>query len=109
MNARNHRGQSPLHVAINKGHAGAVKCLLLLNAHPSLQVNSMEICITNNSIYFFRSFFRGSDKRWLSTAVSVLGIVTIRDHTAHTELLKNKSSQKRAKAQLLHETKEELG
>ena len=38
LNARNKRGQSPLHVAINKGHAGAVKCLLNLKAHPSLQV-----------------------------------------------------------------------
>ena len=38
MNARNKRRQSPLHVAVNKGHTGVVKKLLGLGCHPSLQV-----------------------------------------------------------------------
>ena len=41
LNARNKRRQTPLHVAVNKGHADAVKCLLNLKCHPSLQVNSL--------------------------------------------------------------------
>lgn len=38
MNARNRRRQSPLHVAVNKGHTAVVKKLLGLGCHPSLQV-----------------------------------------------------------------------
>lgn len=39
LNARNHRRQTALHVAVNKGHVGVVKTLLELNCHPSLQVS----------------------------------------------------------------------
>ena len=39
MNARNRRRQSPLHVAVSKGHTAVVKNLLSLGCHPSLQVN----------------------------------------------------------------------
>ena len=39
LNARNKRRQSPLHVAVNKGHTGVVTKLLALGCHPSLQVN----------------------------------------------------------------------
>ena len=38
LNARNKRRQSPLHVAVNKGHTGVIKTLLQLGCHPSLQV-----------------------------------------------------------------------
>lgn len=36
-NARNRRKQTPLHVAVNKGHIGVIKALLRCNCHPSLQ------------------------------------------------------------------------
>lgn len=38
LNARNKRRQTPLHIAVNKGHVGVVKALLSLGCHPSLQV-----------------------------------------------------------------------
>lgn len=38
LNARSKRRQTPLHVAVNKGHVGVVKMLLELGGHPSLQV-----------------------------------------------------------------------
>lgn len=38
LNARSKRRQTPLHVAVNKGHVGVVKTLLELGGHPSLQV-----------------------------------------------------------------------
>ena len=38
LNARNKRRQTPLHIAVNKGHIGVVKALLELGCHPSLQV-----------------------------------------------------------------------
>lgn len=40
LNARSKRRQTPLHVAVNKGHVGVVKTLLELGGHPSLQVRS---------------------------------------------------------------------
>ena len=39
MNARNRRRQTPLHVAVNKGHVAVIKMLLKQNCHPSLQVS----------------------------------------------------------------------
>ena len=52
MNARNKRRQSPLHVAVNKGHTGVVKSLLALECHPSLQVKEvlMFSCYMSHSI-----------------------------------------------------------
>lgn len=41
LNARNKRRQSPLHVAVNKGHTGVIKTLLQLGCHPSLQVSGV--------------------------------------------------------------------
>ena len=38
LNARNRRKQTPLHVAVNKGHISVIKVLLKHNCHPSLQV-----------------------------------------------------------------------
>ncbi|KPI93728.1 E3 ubiquitin-protein ligase mind-bomb [Papilio xuthus] len=38
LNARNRRRQTPLHIAVNKGHLGVVRTLLQLAVHPSLQV-----------------------------------------------------------------------
>lgn len=39
LNARNKRRQTPLHIAVNKGHLQVVKTLLDFGCHPSLQVN----------------------------------------------------------------------
>ena len=41
LNARSKRRQTPLHVAVNKGHVGVVKTLLELTGHPSLQVGGI--------------------------------------------------------------------
>jgi E3 ubiquitin-protein ligase mind-bomb len=38
LNARNKRRQTPLHIAVNKGHIQVVKTLLELDCHASLQV-----------------------------------------------------------------------
>lgn len=38
MNARNKKKQTPLHVAVNKGHLAVIKVLLKEGCHPSLQV-----------------------------------------------------------------------
>jgi E3 ubiquitin-protein ligase mind-bomb len=38
LNARNKRRQTPLHIAVNKGHISVVKSLLELECHSSLQV-----------------------------------------------------------------------
>lgn len=39
INARNKKRQTPLHIAVNKGHVAVVKRLLELGCHPSLQVS----------------------------------------------------------------------
>lgn len=39
LSARNRRRQTPLHIAVNKGHLGVVRTLLQLAVHPSLQVS----------------------------------------------------------------------
>lgn len=48
LNARNKRRQTPLHIAVNKGHLQVVKTLLDFGCHPSLQVFCLsltkEIC-----------------------------------------------------------------
>lgn len=41
LNARNRRRQTPLHMAVNKGHLGVVRTLLQLGVHPSLQVSDV--------------------------------------------------------------------
>lgn len=41
LNARNKRRQTPLHIAVNRGHAEVCKVLLQLNCLPSLQVVTM--------------------------------------------------------------------
>ena len=38
LNARNRCKQTPLHVAVNKGHVSVIKVLLQHQCHPSLQV-----------------------------------------------------------------------
>ena len=38
LNARNRRHQTPLHVAINKGHVSVIRVLLNSSCHTSLQV-----------------------------------------------------------------------
>ena len=43
LNARNRRKQTPLHVAVNKGHISVIKVLLKHNCHPSLQVGLPSI------------------------------------------------------------------
>ena len=47
MNARNRRRQTPLHVAVNKGHVAVIKMLLKHNCHPCLQVS----CLTPSHIH----------------------------------------------------------
>ena len=39
LNARNKRRQTPLHVAVNKGHVSVIRALLAHKCHPSLQVS----------------------------------------------------------------------
>ncbi|MEJ1281604.1 mindbomb E3 ubiquitin protein ligase 1 [Cricetulus griseus] len=39
LNARNKRRQTPLHIAVNKGHLQVVKTLLDFGCHPSLQLS----------------------------------------------------------------------
>lgn len=41
LNARNKRRQTPLHIAVNKGHLQVVKTLLDFGCHPSLQVKQI--------------------------------------------------------------------
>lgn len=38
VNARNKRGQTPLHIAVNRGYADVCRELLRLNCLPNLQV-----------------------------------------------------------------------
>lgn len=42
LNARNKRRQTPLHIAVNKGHLQVVKTLLDFGCHPSLQVKAFK-------------------------------------------------------------------
>jgi ankyrin repeat protein len=42
LNARNKRRQTPLHIAVNKGHLQVVKTLLDFGCHPSLQVRLLR-------------------------------------------------------------------
>lgn len=51
LNARNKRRQTPLHIAVNKGHVGVVKALLELACHSSLQV-----CHASANVIFFNVF-----------------------------------------------------
>lgn len=46
LNARNKRRQTPLHIAVNKGHLQVVKTLLDFGCHPSLQVFSTKSYLT---------------------------------------------------------------
>lgn len=48
LNARNRRRQTPLHIAVNKGHLGVVRTLLQLAVHPSLQVSS-KLVVSSSS------------------------------------------------------------
>ena len=43
LNARNKRRQTPLHVAVNKGHVSVIRVLLRWQCHPSLQVSGLYI------------------------------------------------------------------
>ncbi|XP_075992412.1 E3 ubiquitin-protein ligase mind bomb 1 isoform X2 [Anticarsia gemmatalis] len=50
LSARNRRRQTPLHIAVNKGHLGVVRTLLQLAVHPSLQVSAPRYYI-HGTIY----------------------------------------------------------
>jgi E3 ubiquitin-protein ligase mind-bomb len=52
LNARNKRRQTPLHVAVNKGHILVVKVMLDLKCHPSLQVSFVSKNVFS-LIFFF--------------------------------------------------------
>lgn len=41
INARNKRGQTPLHIAVNRGYADVCRMLLRLNCLPNLQVSDV--------------------------------------------------------------------
>lgn len=47
LNARNKRRQTPLHIAVNKGHLQVVKTLLDFGCHPSLQVTISLIILSD--------------------------------------------------------------
>lgn len=49
LNARNKRRQTPLHIAVNKGHLQVVKTLLDFGCHPSLQVSILLSTFIENS------------------------------------------------------------
>lgn len=57
LNARNKRRQTPLHIAVNKGHLQVVKTLLDFGCHPSLQV----------SITMTKKFQKGNKRKYTST------------------------------------------
>lgn len=54
LNARNKRRQTPLHIAVNKGHLQVVKTLLDFGCHPSLQV----------SITMTKKFRKGNKRKY---------------------------------------------
>nr|XP_042902854.1 E3 ubiquitin-protein ligase MIB1 [Parasteatoda tepidariorum] len=61
LNARNKRRQTPLHIAVNKGHVGVVRSILELGCRPSLQVNILHttlIKMPKNFFFFFCSAMR---------------------------------------------------
>ena len=64
LNARNKRRQTPLHIAVNKGHLQVVKTLLDFGCHPSLQVKPLK----NYIVQVFPGFF------WMAILVCVASI-----------------------------------
>ncbi|XP_075444629.1 E3 ubiquitin-protein ligase MIB1 [Ascaphus truei] len=56
LNARNKRRQTPLHIAVNKGHLQVVKTLLDFGCHPSLQV---ILSLWNTGLYLALLQFSG--------------------------------------------------
>lgn len=52
LNARNKKRQTPLHIAVNKGHVAVVKRLLELGCHPSLQVCSPFLAVPSSPAVF---------------------------------------------------------
>lgn len=48
LNARNRRQQTPLHIAVTKGHVTIIRVLLENNCHPSLQVILLIFTINGN-------------------------------------------------------------
>lgn len=47
LSARNKRRQTPLHVAVNKGHVSVIRVLLRHGCHPSLQVRGLQCVYTH--------------------------------------------------------------
>jgi len=52
LNARNKRRQTPLHIAVNKGHLQVVKTLLDFGCHPSLQVPNPAAYLQMSRVLF---------------------------------------------------------
>lgn len=66
LNARNKRRQTPLHIAVNKGHLQVVKTLLDFGCHPSLQVSISLFTLKKNchcSVPFDK--FSTNSKVWI--------------------------------------------
>ena len=69
LNARNKRRQTPLHVAVNKGHMGVIRVLLQHQCHCSLQVGviSLSLVLLLVSCVFLNSLS-------LSLSLSLVGL-----------------------------------
>lgn len=50
VNARNKRGQTPLHIAVNRGYGDVCRVLLRINCLPNLQVSDCIFLDSRNKI-----------------------------------------------------------
>ena len=49
LNARNKKKQTPLHLAVHKGHIEVIEVLLKEGCHPSLQVGSSDVLLVTQT------------------------------------------------------------
>lgn len=69
LNARNKRRQTPLHIAVNKGHLQVVKTLLDFGCHPSLQVSILLSTFLKKAAVVFHKV-NSSAKVWITLSVA---------------------------------------